>query len=152
MDFAIEVSWIVMAHSQKPDFVFRRNGRVRLNHPVASVHSTTGSRGVRISGSNAGYTMFRGSVKGIGYPLHSPVSPSLPPACVTLYRTLQLASYHSQTAACAVSCPILKPRTQLNTVLCADAIRSQSADDRQWIFWRGKAFLSLGYRALSLLH
>jgi hypothetical protein len=26
----------------------------------ASVHSTTGSRVVRISGSNAGYTMFRG--------------------------------------------------------------------------------------------
>jgi len=33
---------------------------------------------VRISGSNAGYTMFRGSVKGTGYPLHSTVSPSLP--------------------------------------------------------------------------
>jgi hypothetical protein len=45
----------------------------------ASVRSTTGSRGVRISGSNAGYTMFRGSVKGTGYPLHSPVFPSLPP-------------------------------------------------------------------------
>ena len=44
-----------------------------------SVQSTTGSRGVRISGSNAGYTMFRGSVKSTGYPLHSPVSPSLPP-------------------------------------------------------------------------
>ena len=29
----------------------------------ASVQSTTGSRGVRISGSNAGYTMLRGSVK-----------------------------------------------------------------------------------------
>ena len=40
----------------------------------ASVQSTTGSRGVRISGSNAGYTMFRGSVKSTGYPLHSPVS------------------------------------------------------------------------------
>jgi hypothetical protein len=40
-----------------------------------SVQSTTGSRGVRISGSNAGYTMFRGSVKITGYPLHSPVSP-----------------------------------------------------------------------------
>ena len=50
----------------------------------ASVQSTTGSRGVRISGSNAGYTMFRGSVKGIGYPLHSPVSPSLPLPCVTV--------------------------------------------------------------------
>ena len=36
----------------------------------ASVQSTTGSRGVRISSSNAGYTMFRGSVKGTGYPLH----------------------------------------------------------------------------------
>jgi len=36
----------------------------------ASVQSTTGSRGVRISGSNAGYTMFGGSVKGTGYPLH----------------------------------------------------------------------------------
>jgi len=35
-----------------------------------SVQSTAGSRGVRISGSNAGYTMFRGSVKGTGYPLH----------------------------------------------------------------------------------
>ena len=42
----------------------------------ASVQSA-GSRGVRISGSNAGYTMFRGSVKGTGYPLHSLVSPSL---------------------------------------------------------------------------
>jgi hypothetical protein len=45
----------------------------------ASVQSTTGSRGVRISGSNAGYIMFRGSVKSTGYPFHSPVSPSLPP-------------------------------------------------------------------------
>jgi hypothetical protein len=43
----------------------------------ASIQSTIGSRGVRISGSNAGCTMFRGSVKSTGYPLHSPVSPSL---------------------------------------------------------------------------
>ena len=50
----------------------------------ASVQSTTGSLVVRISGSNAGYTMFRGSVKSTGYPLHSPVSPSLPLPCVTV--------------------------------------------------------------------
>ena len=50
----------------------------------ASVQSTTGSRGVRISGSNAGYTKFRGSVKSTGYPLHSPVSPPLPLPCVTV--------------------------------------------------------------------
>jgi hypothetical protein len=50
----------------------------------ASVQSTTtGSRGVRISGSNAGY-MSGGRVKGTGYPLHSPVSPSLPLPCVTV--------------------------------------------------------------------
>jgi len=69
-----------MAHAQKPDFVVRRNGRVHLNLPggghqfgrllVAEVCA--------ISGSNAGYTVFRGSVKGTDYPLHSPVSPSLP--------------------------------------------------------------------------
>jgi len=50
----------------------------------ALVQSTTGSRVVRISGSNAGYTMIRGSVKGTGYPLHSPVSPSLPFPCVAV--------------------------------------------------------------------
>jgi len=73
-----------MAHVQKPDFVFRRNGRVHLNRRGVSVQSTTGSRGVRISGSNAGYTMFRGSVKGTGYPLHPPVSTSLPLPCITV--------------------------------------------------------------------
>ena len=41
-----------------------------FNAAGASVQSTTVSRGVRISSSNAGYTMFRGSVKGTGYPLH----------------------------------------------------------------------------------
>jgi hypothetical protein len=46
--------------------------------------STTGNRGVRISGGNAGYTTFRGSVKSTGYPLHLPVSPSRPHPCVTV--------------------------------------------------------------------
>ena len=40
----------------------------------ASVQSTTGSRGVRISDCNAGYTMFRGGVKGTGYRLNSTVN------------------------------------------------------------------------------
>jgi len=60
----------------------------------ASVQSTTGSRGVRISGSNAGYTMFRGSVKGTGYPLHSPVSPSLPLPCVTVCHHVTTGLYN----------------------------------------------------------
>ena len=74
-----------MAHAQKPDFVFRAKRTSPFKSARwASVQSTAGSRGVRIGGSNAGYTMFRGSVKGTGYPLHSTVSPSLPLPCVTV--------------------------------------------------------------------
>jgi hypothetical protein len=82
-----------MAQAQKPDFVFRRNWRVHLNRRGASVQSTTGSGGVRISGSNAGYTMFRGSVKSTGYPLHSPVSPSLPLPYVTVCHHISTGLY-----------------------------------------------------------
>jgi len=59
----------------------------------ASVQSTTGSRGVRIGCSNAGYIMFRSSVKGTGYPLHSPVSPSLPLPCVTVCHHISTELY-----------------------------------------------------------
>jgi len=51
------------------------------------------SRGVRIRDRNAGYTVFRGSVKGTGYPLHSPVSPSLPLPCVTVCRHISTGVY-----------------------------------------------------------
>ena len=59
----------------------------------ASVQSTAGSRGVRISGSNAGYIIFRGSVKSTGYPLHSPVSPSLPLPSVTVCHHISTGVY-----------------------------------------------------------
>jgi hypothetical protein len=188
---AVDCIWNVMAHAHKPDFVFRRNGRVHLNrrgrqfsrllapevcasavvmldtpcyevvwrvlatHSIlqfplhfpsrvspcaiifqlestscaeifptgkssrlrlkcdgtraetrfrlsakrmspfksvgASVQSTTGSRGVRISGSNVGYTRFRGSMKSTGYPPNSPVSPSLP--CVTVCHHISTGDY-----------------------------------------------------------
>ena len=61
----------------------------------ASVQSSNGSQGVRISGSNAGYTMFRGSVKGTGYPLHSPISPSLPLPSVTVCHHISTGLYRS---------------------------------------------------------
>ena len=59
----------------------------------ASVQSITGSRGVRISGSNAGYTTFRGNMKSTGYPLHSSVSPSLPLPCVNVCRQVSTGPY-----------------------------------------------------------
>jgi len=45
----------------------------------ASFLSTAGSRGVRISGSNAGYNILRGSVKGKGYPVHLHSFPFISP-------------------------------------------------------------------------
>jgi hypothetical protein len=66
----------------------------------ASVQSTTGSRVVRISGSNAGYTTFRGSVRVLAthsirqFPLHFPYRAS--PCSITF----QLESTpHSPTTA-----------------------------------------------------
>ena len=58
----------------------------------ASVQSTTGNRGVRISDSNVGYSTFRGTVKSTSYPLHSPVSPSLPRPASPCAITFQLDS------------------------------------------------------------
>ena len=83
----------VMAHAHKPDFVLQNNGRVHSNRQGASVQLTTGNRGVRISGSNAGYTTFRGSVKGTGYPLQSPVSPSLHLPFVTVCHCISTELY-----------------------------------------------------------
>jgi hypothetical protein len=71
---------------------------------AASVQSTAGSRGVRLgggNGSNAGYTMFRGSVRSTGYPLHSPVSPSLPLPFFTVCHHISAGLY-----------PVWRPRNQ----------------------------------------
>ena len=107
----LECVWNVMAHAQKPDFVFHRNGRVHLNRRGASVQSTTGRRGVRISGSNVGYTMFRGCVKSTGYPLHSAVSPSLPLPCVTVCHHISTGLYmqiSSSGGLYTMNCRILR--------------------------------------------
>ena len=80
----VDCVWNVMAHAQKPDFVFRRNGRVHLNRRGRQFSRLLAAEACGISGSNAGYTMFRSSVKSIGYPLHSPVSPSFPLPWVTV--------------------------------------------------------------------
>ena len=60
----------------------------------ASVQSTTGSRGVRISCSSAGYTMFRGIVKSTNYQFHSPGSPSLLLPCFTVCHHMSTGVYH----------------------------------------------------------
>jgi len=85
-----------MAQAQKPDFVFQLNGRVHLNRwgrQFSRLLAAEVCVSAFIVGSNAGYTMFRGSVKGTGYLLHSPVSPSLPLQCVTVCDHISTGLY-----------------------------------------------------------
>ena len=61
-------------HGTRAETRFRLSAKRTSPFKLAgeSVQSTTGSRGVRISGSNAGYTMFRGRVQ--DYWLPSPLA------------------------------------------------------------------------------
>ena len=76
-----------MAHVQKPEFVFPRNGRVHLNRWGRQF-----SRLLAVEECGSVVLMVvmlnrtRSEIKWncTGYPLHSPVSPSLPLPCVTV--------------------------------------------------------------------
>jgi hypothetical protein len=80
----LHVSGIFVTHHQEVYCIYTTTGKLRLKYDGTraetrfclsakrmsqfksagtSVQSTIGRRGVRISGSNAGYTMFRGSVE-----------------------------------------------------------------------------------------
>ena len=89
----LDCVWNVMAHTQKPHFRLSTKRTIPFKSTGVSVRSTTGSRGVRIGGSNAGYTVFRGSVKGTSYPVHSPVFPSLPLPSVTVCHHISTRLY-----------------------------------------------------------
>ena len=92
-----------------------------------SVQSTIGSRGVRISGSNGGYTMFRISVKGTGYPLHSSVSPSLPLPCVTVRHHISTGLYHSGFLKHSVFNMFILCRTRNSQVLSLEGVKGCNA-------------------------
>ena len=93
----------------------------------ASVQSTTGIRGVRINGSNAGYAIFRGSVKSTGYPVYSPVSHSLALSCVTVCHHVSTGLYIPFSSAMTVYPSALKKE------LCKTA-----SLNNQRIVWRKK--------------
>ena len=82
-----------MAHAQKPDFVFRWNGRVHLN-----LLERQFSRLLAAEVCAPAVVMLdtpRSEVcESTGYPLHSPVSPSLPVPCVTVCHQVSNALYH----------------------------------------------------------
>jgi hypothetical protein len=70
-----------MIHAQKPDFVFRRNGRVYLNRRGRQFSRLLAAE---VCASAVVMLDTPRNVKSTGYQLHSPVSPSLPLPCVTV--------------------------------------------------------------------
>ena len=87
----------VMAHAQKPEFVFPRNGWVHLNRWGRQF-----SRLLAVEECGSVVIMVvmldrpRSEIKWncTGYPLHSPVSPSLPLPCVTVCHQVPHELYH----------------------------------------------------------
>jgi len=68
-----------------------------------SVQSTTGSRGVRISGQRLYRPCSDVQRKAAGYPLHSHFSPSLPLPCVTVCHQVPNALYESSCLSAAAA-------------------------------------------------
>ena len=90
----VEASWNVMAHAQKQDFIFRQNGRVHLNWRERQF-----SRLLAAEMCASAVVMLDTPCSEImwmlhtGYPLHSPVSPSLPLPCVTVCHYISAGVY-----------------------------------------------------------
>jgi len=90
-----------------------------LKSAGVSVQSTTGSRGVRISGSSAGYTVFWGSVKSTDYPLYSPVSPSLSLPWVTVCHYISTGLYsRTENNVAQKRCSKIMPNTNNEKYIC----------------------------------
>jgi hypothetical protein len=98
----LEASWNVIAHAQKPDFVFRRNGQVHLNRRGRQFNRLLAAE--VCASANAGYNMFRGSVKGTGYTLHSPVTPSIPLLCVIVCHHISVTVCHRISTGIYIRC------------------------------------------------
>ena len=99
----------------------------------ASAQSTTGSRSVRISGSNAGHNMFRGSVKSTGYPVHSPFSLSLPfrASPFAIFFLLYIVLYQPSTPLPPPHPVSLQRRTYLTYLSFATRV----SQIKIWHFW-----------------
>jgi hypothetical protein len=90
----VDCVWNVMAHAQKPDFVFRRNGRVHLNRRGNQFSRLLRALHTILQGLHCSHSpVFCSHVTLTGYPLHSPVSPSLLLPCVTVCHHISDAVY-----------------------------------------------------------
>ena len=96
-----------MAHAQKPDLVFQRNGRVHLNSRVGGGQF---SRLLATEVCSSAVVMVvmldtpcsEVEYKTTGYPLHSHVSPSLPLLCFTVCHQVSTELYYSVYTAISI--------------------------------------------------
>jgi len=88
----VDCVWNMMAHAQKPDFFFRRNGWVHLNRQGRQFSRLMATE-MCASAVVMLDTPFSEVVKGPGYPLHSLVSPSLSLPCVTVCHHVSIGLY-----------------------------------------------------------
>jgi len=95
----IMVSYKSIAHSKRDGtraetrFGLSAKRTIPFKSAGVSVQSTTGSRGVRISGQRLYRPCSDIQCKAAGYPLHSHLSPSLPLPCVTVFHQVPNALY-----------------------------------------------------------
>jgi hypothetical protein len=108
----LDCVWNVMAHAETR-FRLSAKWMSPFKSAGASVQSTTNSRGVRISGSNAEYIVFRGSVKSTDHPLHSTVSPSFPLPCVTVCHHISTELYPLCVKSWYSSCTLYPHTTHI---------------------------------------
>ena len=82
--FDVEHVRNVMAHAQKPDLVFQRNGRVHLNRRGCQISRLLAAELCASAVVMLDTPCSEIQCKTTGYPLHSHVFPSLPLPCVTV--------------------------------------------------------------------
>ena len=100
----LEHVWNVMAHAQKPDLVFQRNGRVHLNRRGGDLFSRL--LAAEVCASAVVMVVMLDTPcsevewKTTGYTLHSPVSPSVPLPCVTVCHQVSIEVYYHLKDEC----------------------------------------------------
>ena len=96
--WVVEHVWNVMAHAQKPDLVFRRNGRIHLNWRRGQFSRLLAAEVCASAVVMLDTPCSDVEYKSTGYPLHSHVSPSLPLPCVTVCHQVSTELYHESNA------------------------------------------------------
>jgi len=90
--FGVYCVWNVMAHAPKPDFVFRRKGRVHLNRRRCQF-----SRLLAAEVCASALVMLDTPCSEVVWRvLHSPVSPSLPLPWVSVCHHVSIGLYHRE--------------------------------------------------------